>query len=491
MVDMGAAAIAANRFGFGAKPGELRVIAGDPRGWVKAQITPETALPPSLAALPPAEDDLLAFGRWLVARRLKGANADKALARAANMGYSEDELKTLSIEQSFVLNFKQRYTTAVKARIDAAATTDRPVFERLAHFWANHFMVSGVKPQVVALPPSFEREAIRPNICGSFEKLLVSSTRHPGMLIYLDNWLSIGPHSPAATAPRVFANPNANRPTGLNENLAREIMELHTMGVRSGYTQADVTAFAAVLTGWTYDRGNPLAYLTLGQGTRTGEQMFRFQPGAHEPGPQTIMGKIYPQKDDLQGLAVLHDFAHHPATAHFIATKLARHYIADDPPPAAVNRIAAAFSKSGGDLQTTMNAVVDCPEAWAAPFAKFKPPEEFMISFLRLLSIPSLPADAITNSLAVMGQPTYRAAGPDGWSDVAASWLSADLVWKRLEWAQAACARIARADIDPSRIADLAFGDVLSDDTRLAIARAESPAQGLTLLAGSPEFQRR
>ena len=490
-MDMGAAAIAANRFGYGAKPGELRVIAGDPRGWVKAQLTPERALPPQLAALPPAEDDLLAFGRWLVARRLKGAKADKELARAANLGYTEEDLKKLSIEQSFVLNFRERYETAVKARLDAAATTDRPVFERLAHFWGNHFTVSGVKPQAVALPPSFEHEAIRPHVVGSFEKMLVSSTRHPGMLIYLDNWQSIGPHSFEAKRPKVINNPNVPRPTGLNENLAREIMELHTLGVRGGYTQKDVTSFAAVLTGWTYDRSNLFAYLNQSKGTRTGDQLFRFAPGSHEPGPQTVMGKIYPQRDDVQGLAVLHDLAFHPSTAHFIATKLARHYIADAPPPAAVDRIASVFTKSGGDLKATMTAVVDSPEAWATPFAKFKRPEEYMISFMRMLNIPALPAQGALVALATMGQPTYRASGPDGWADTSASWLSADLVWKRLEWAQAACSRIARADVNPAQIASLAFGEALSEETLQAITRAESPAQELTMLAGSPEFQRR
>ena len=446
-------------------------------------------MPPPLAALPPAEDDIMAFGRWLVARRLKGPNADKMAARAAGMGYSEDDLKSLSTEQSFILNFKQRYQTAVDARIAAAASTDRPVFERAAHFWANHFTVSAVKPQAIALPPSFEREAIRPNVCGSFHDMLLASTRHPGMLVYLDNWLSIGPHSPAATRPRLVQNPN--RPTGLNENLAREIMELHTLGVRGGYTQKDVTAFAAVLTGWTYDRANPLQYLNASVGTRSGEDMFRFQPGAHEPGAQTIMGKTYAQEGQQQAMAVLRDLANHPSTAHFIATKLTRHYIADDPPAAAVDRISAAFKSSGGDLKTTMHAVVDSPEAWATPFTKFKRPEEFTISFMRMLNAPSLPNNAAANAVAVMGQPTYRAPGPDGWADISAAWLSADMVWKRLEWVQAAGARIARADLNVLAIAQNALGATLSDQTRDAISRAESAAQGLTLLAASPEFQRR
>ncbi len=492
-MDMQAAAIAANRFGLGARPGDLKAIAGDPRGWIKAQLTPERVPPAPIEKLPAAEDDLLAFGRWLVARQLRGPDADKVAARAAGMGYSTEELKQLSIEQSFILNFRQRYEKAVRARIEAVVTMDRSVYERLVHFWSNHFTVSGVKPQAVALPPSFEHEAIRPHVVGRFEEMLLASTRHPGMLVYLDNAISIGPNSLAAKRPRLAprAGGGAGPAKGINENLAREILELHTLGVKGGYTQKDVQALAAIITGWNFDRPRPLAFLNQSEGTRTGPQLFKFDVNQHEPGAQTLLGKTYAQAGEARRVAALTDLARHKSTSRFIATKLARHYIADDPPAAAVDRIAAAFANSSGDLRQTMFAVVDSPEAWSAPLAKFKRPEEFLISFARMARLTTLPQQAAMVGLQTMGQPPYRAQGPDGWSDSASSWLSADLVWKRLEWTEQACARIARADIDPAAIGQAVLGPALGADTLEAIRRAESPAQGLALLAGSPEFQRR
>jgi uncharacterized protein (DUF1800 family) len=203
---------------------------------------------------------------------------------------------------------------------------------------------------------------------------------------------------------------------------------------------------------------------------------------------------MYPDRGEAQGTAALNDLAHHPSTAKFVATKLARHYIADDPPPAAVERIAAAYQKSGGDLKTTMHAVIDSPEAWADPLAKFKQPEEYMISVLRALNLQT-PArqnsNAAAGSLALMGQAVYRAPGPNGWDDHAASWLSADLVWKRLEWVQAAAQRIARVDIDPITVGENALGPLLGAETRAAIKSAQSPMQAMSILFASPEFQRR
>ena len=255
MPDLRLAALAAHRFGFGPRPGELNAIASDPRGWVKSQLAPAPTLPPQIAALPAAEDDLLAFGRWLVQRRLANGNAAQVEQRAARQGVSQEDLRQLSTEQDFVQTFRQRVSAAVGARLEAAMTSDQPVHERLVHFWSNHFTVSTIKPAAIALPPSFEKDAIRPNVGGRFADMLIASTKHPGMVVYLDNWLSIGPHSQAAIHPeRARRLPGGGRPTGINENLGREIMELHTLGVNGGYTQTDVQALAAIITGWTYER---------------------------------------------------------------------------------------------------------------------------------------------------------------------------------------------------------------------------------------------
>lgn len=488
------AALAANRFGFGARPGDLRAIAGDPVGWVKAQLAPERTAPAPIAALPPAEDDVLAFGRFYVARRLNSGNAPQLEQRLERQGVSREDIQRLSTEDAFRQSFRARYDTATKARLDTAFTTDRPVFERLAHFWGNHFTVSAMKPQAVAMPPSFEREAIRPHVCGRFADMLIASTKHPGMGIYLDNWSSIGPNSVWAKNPRAIPRLGfgpGGRPTGLNENLGREILELHTLGATGGYTQGDVQALAAIITGWTYDRPQARYYFSNEKGTRSGPQLFQFVADAHEPGPKTLLGKSYPASGVTQGETALRDIAHKPATARFIATKLARHYISDTPPPAVVDRCAQAFTRSDGDLRATMIALVDSPEAWASPFTKFKRPEEYLISVMRALDIKQLPPGVGANASGAMGQVIYRAQGPDGWADTSGPWLSGDLVWKRIEWCEALAARVSRADVSPVSIGDAVLGPLLSAETRQTVQRAESPAQGMVLLFSSPEFQRR
>ncbi|MDZ4691515.1 DUF1800 domain-containing protein, partial [Terricaulis sp.] len=407
MPDFHAAAIAANRFGFGARPGDLRIIAGDPRGWVKAQFGPRAPIPAAIAALPPGEDDLLAFGRWLAARRLRRGNADAIERQAGRQGVSDEELRELSTEEDFIRTFRARGIAAIDARIEAAITTDAPARERALHFWSNHFTVSAAKPAAVALPPSFEREAIRPYVGGAFADMLVAATKHPGMLIYLDNWLSIGPNSPAAR--RAELRSALGRSVGLNENHAREILELHTVGVGGGYTQADVQALAAILSGWTYDRPRLADYVRDIRGERSGVDLFLFEARAHEPGPQRLMARTYTSEGVAQGERALADLARHSSTARFIATKLARHYIADDPPLAAVARVTQAFTRTDGDLRATMEAVVDCDEAWAEPFMKFKRPEEYAISVLRAANIQNLPAGAGAAAVAALGQRIYAA----------------------------------------------------------------------------------
>jgi uncharacterized protein (DUF1800 family) len=492
MPDLRQAALAAHRFGFGPRPGELRTIASDPRGWVKSQLGALRTLPPQIAALPPAEDDLLAFGRWLARRRLNGGNAARLEERAERQGVSQEDLRRLSVEEDFVENFRARATRAVGARLEAAMTTDRPVHERLVHFWSNHFTVSTAKPAAVALPPSFEKDAIRPHVGGRFADMLIASTKHPGMIVYLDNWLSIGPNSQAAQNPRRARRlPGGGRPSGINENLAREILELHTLGVSGGYTQRDVQALAAIITGWTYARARLRDYVSDAQGERNGSQLFEFDADAHEPGPKTLLNRTYPQTGLAQGEAALGDLVRHPSTARFIATKLCRHYIADDPPGAAIARVERAFQDSEGDLRITTEALVDSPETWDTPFAKFKRPEEYAIALLRAANLQALPPGAGIAALASMGQRPYSAPGPDGWADSADAWLTADLVWKRLEFAQTYAARVARSDVDPISVGEACLGPLLSDETRTAVSRAESPAQGLAILFGAPEMQRR
>ena len=509
------AVIAANRFGLGARPGDVATIAPDPKHWLMAQLTPESELPAPLKTLPSTVDDLSAFFKWVrnIAAQARANGMDPyklrqgaaappggaSMGGGATMGggMAGGENGGFSIEREYVRAFVPRYAVAVKARFDTSAGSERPFFERLVHFWVNHFVVSGAKPGAITMPPSFERDVVRPNVCGKFIDMLMASSKHPAMLFYLDNNRSIGPNSV------VGKNPELRRPkqrqdfeiplqAGLNENLAREIMELQTLGVRSGYTQADVTSFARVITGWTIagpPRVKPLQLVL--QGRLNARGLFEFDDEEHEPGPQTIMGKVYDQTGVDQGEAVLRDLARHPATAHFISTKLARHFIADDPPPAVVERMAKAYLASDGDLKAVYTALVQSPEAWTPAAQKFKTPEEYVISAARAMPNFQPNAGALLRAYQTMGQPPYNPPGPNGWPDVQGEWLGADAVWKRFEWANQAADSVAVATMNPLDLAHDVLGPGLSPQTEQAIKRAESPAQGLTLLLASADFQRR
>jgi len=472
------AAIATNRFGLGARPGDLAAVAADPRGWLLAQLEPERELPAPLAALPSAADDQLAFAQWL-----RGLGLGRKLLRSSDAGAMKDE-DLDGVESAFVREFVPRYEQALEARVLTAVQTERPFYERLVHFWSNHFTVSAIKPAVVAVPPSFEREVVRPRVTGRFEDLLLASTRHPGMLVYLDNYLSIGPNSRRAGR-AVRRSGMLRPPRGLNENLAREILELHTLGVGGGYTQDDVISFARVLTGWGVERAGFVRRKLF----RT--DGFSFDARAHEPGAHSVLGMRYAQMGVEQGEAVLHDLARHPSTARFVATKLVRHFVADDPPAPAIERVAQAFRSSEGNLATVARALVESPEAWQAPVAKLKTPEEYVISAARALRVDVLSAGALHRSLAQMGQRPYWAPSPAGFPDVASEWLGSDALWKRVQWAVAAAQRTAQLHPDPAALAQQVLGPLLGEATLAGVRAAQEPGAGLALLLASPEFQRR
>jgi uncharacterized protein (DUF1800 family) len=496
------AVIDANRFGLGARPGDIAQISSDPQGWLLGQLTPESEPPAPLRALPSTVDDLSVFFKWVrqIAAEARAHGMDpyhlKPQGAPAPSGAMAGDAG-FSIEREYLKTFLPRYAVAVKARFDAAVASERPFFERLVHFWVNHFVVSGAKPGAIAMPPSFERDVVRPNVTGRFFDMLMASTRHPAMLFYLDNYNSIGPNSKVGKDPalragggdQAFANPQH---IGLNENLAREILELQTLGVRSGYTQADVTNFARVITGWTIARAPRVKPIQLVLGGRLNARgLFEFDDEEHEPGPQTIMGKVYGQGGVDQGEAVLADLARHPATAHFLATKLARHFVADDPPPAAVDRLAKVYLASDGDLGAVCAALVRSPEAFDPVSRKFKAPDDYMISAARALPALQVDAGPLLRAYGSMGQTPYNPPGPNGWPDVEAEWLGADAVWKRFEWANQAAQSVATTTMNPVALAKDLLGATLSTATAQAIARAESTAQGLTLLLASAEFQRR
>jgi uncharacterized protein (DUF1800 family) len=457
------AAIAAHRFGLG-EP-DLAVIGGDPQGWLLQQIG--SADPQRGDALPSAAEGLRrhdAYLRWLRERNTSGG---------------ETMADAKPFEQRFAEHFRELVLADQGARLSTAATTPRPFTERLALFWANHFTVSMVKGAARGLVGAFEREAIRPHIGGSFEQLLAASTQHATMLRYLDNALSAGPNSRfVARLARRQPDGVTARITGLNENLAREALELHTLGVDGGYTQTDVTAFAAVLTGWRAPR------------LPRGEETSFFDAAWHEPGTKTVLGKRY--REGPQALRdVLHDLSGHPSTARFIATKLARHFVADDPPPALVERLARTFRDSAGHLPALYTELVTAPEAWQPPAAKLKTPEEFVISTARALRAgDTMFTRGRDAGIGLMGQPVQRAPSPAGWPDRAEEWLGPDAVWKRLEWATRVGERAGR-QVDARALAASAFGPLLSESSARQIERATDGPQALTLLLMAPEFQRR
>jgi uncharacterized protein (DUF1800 family) len=379
------------------------------------------------------------------------------------------------------------YAGAVTARLASAVTTDTPFVERLVHFWANHFAVSGEKLSVLALAGDHEFDAIRPHVLGSFEELLFAAVLHPAMLLFLDQAQSIGPNSPYAK--RFAAKvPTQAHGIGVNENLAREIMELHTLGVRTGYSQADVIELAKALTGWTvagYGSTRAAGQVSGPAGETT------FVESLHEPGSRTILGKTYAEEGEQQGKEVLRDLVRHPATARHIATQLARHFIADDPPASAVARLQNAFISSGGALPTVYRALIDTPEAWAASQEKFRNPWDWTVAALRATQLANLgDADSGANLFRLMGQPVWRPGSPAGWDDNVESWAAPGALMSRVEVAGEIAARVGPG-ADTSDIARAALGGWLTHQTAQAIAGTNDRSMAVALLLASPEFLRR
>ncbi|MBD0413213.1 DUF1800 domain-containing protein [Oryzicola mucosus] len=451
--------VAMNRFGLGAKPGDA--IPTDAERWLIDQFDRYEPTPPAFERALPGADIADQFSEGRMA--LRGGDATAKMA-------ARKELRQ---------NGQALYRDEVQMRAHSALDTDTPFVERLVHFWSNHFAVSADKLPVTVLAGACEREAIRPNVLGNFEDMLLAVVRHPAMQLFLDQIRSVGPNSPMAQNSGERRN---RRKPGINENLAREIMELHTLGVRTGYTQADVTQFALALTGWNV-RG-------LGAGANAERPGgFAYRPRLHEPGQRDILGKSYADTGEEQAGAVLHDLATHDATAAHIATKLARHFIADEPPAATIRTLAAAYTSSGGDLKAVYAALVAMPEAWAAQPVKFKSPWEWTISSLRGLGFerPDMPIAPLLNQL---GQPVWRPGSPAGYDDAAASWAAPDALVRRVEAAQRIVGK-APVELDARQLAPELLPGTLSDLTRREIGRAESGPTALALLLVSPDFQRR
>jgi uncharacterized protein (DUF1800 family) len=352
-----------------------------------------------------------------------------------------------------------------QAQLANALTTPAPFRERLVWFWTNHFTVSRRRGLIAPLASAFIEEAIRPHVTGRFVDMLLAVMHHPAMLLYLDNTASIGPDSPAGLM----------RHHGLNENLARECLELHTVSLAAGYTQADVTAFAKVLTGWSVD---------LTGNTPGG---FRYRPGAHEPGQQVVMNRRFPSSEE-GGIAALRFLAAYPTTHRFLATKLVRHFVADSPPPDAVRRIESVLRDSGGDLGAAATVLVPLEAAWQ-PLTKFRTPQEFVVASVRLLDVPSDQTPNLGGIMAGLGQPLWSALQPNGWPDTAAAWVAPEAMMRRIDWANTFAGRIGTRDA--IELGQTNLGPLLRPATIVAMRHAASRRDALTLLLTSPEFMRR
>jgi uncharacterized protein (DUF1800 family) len=455
------AAIAANRFGLGARPGELAAMGQQAREALLAQLQGKAPqLPESL----PTSGELLAR-----------VMASRAQAREMQ---PEDAASAVAVARQLRDVYQPAYVADSLARFRAAVTTERSFVERLVHFWSNHFAVSVDKLAVLGLAGAMEREAIRPHVLGNFSDLLLAVEQHPTMLLYLDNQQSIGPNSQAA---RLAGR--RGRDIGLNENLGREILELHTLGVDGQYTQADVRSLATLITGWSI--GGEAGRLRGGEPGH-----FFFREAFHEPGAAVLLGKRYAEAGLQQGTTALRDLANNPHTARHLATKLVRHFIADDPPAAVVEQVAAAYLGSGGDLPSTYRALIATPAAWQEPLSKYKTPSDYVYSAWRALSLPVGTMQRDLRVFEDLGQRNFQPGSPAGWPDRSADWDGSAALMKRLEWAQGLSQRLG-GQHDAQLLAGQMLGATLTAGTQRAITRAADGAQALTLLLCSPEFMRR
>ena len=481
------ALLALQRFGMGPRPGSIAALGTDPRGALIAELD----RPLLLAAAASLPTSAKAFRTVADANARRTARAKQAQQQAkkqqmaATAGITEDQTQGQAQgpsqgqdKDAAELAAKQAadaipdpgrpiYLQEAKLRTEAALAADIGFAERLVWFWSSHFCVSANKIQ--SMSGAYEREAVRANTLGRFVDLLLAVEGHPAMLFYLDNLDSMGANSIAGI----------NRSRGLNENIAREIMELHTLGVRTGYTQDDVIGFANVLTGWTL--------LPPGADRQHGGE-FTFNPRLHEPGGQTVLGKRYEQEDVEQGRAVLCDLAAHPATATHVATKLARHFVADEPPPALVAQMAKTFRDTEGDLKQVAIAMVSSDEAWRGPPSKLKRPGEWVVGMARATGITSVDPVRYTGGQELLGEALWRPPAPKGYPDDEASWI--DGVGRRLDVANNFAERISGM-ADPQVVIEDVFASEIAPEVKQAVGRAESRSQALALLFMSADFQRR
>lgn len=493
------AASVANRFGLGAMPGTLDGL-HDPRGMLAQEVRSPSTNTAAFAGLTRSADYLSAeidYERDRRARKRELDAVNNNAGKAAAFGaLNADQVKAEQVKalgDGFRKEFGAQLLAEGAARWQVALNAPIGFDERIVRFWSNHFAVSADKRPALLYAAPMEREVIRPLAFGRFQDLLLGVETHPAMLRYLDNAASIGPDSRFGARAAGYGGGDPAQPKrkpGLNENLAREILELHTLGVNGGYTQADVTELARAITGWSTQGPRDARFAgALSGATPDSTTGFVYRQNTHEPGVRTILGKRYADGGMDQGRSVLVDLALYPATAKHLSFKLARHFVADQPPPKLVQRMAVAYLESGGDLRTVYLAMLRSDEAWAPDARKFRTPDDFLLAALRALGTGQV-ADVRKMSalLARLGQPSFVPRSPAGFADTADAWIGPDALWKRIQTAEELATRASRTLI-PAQVARDALGTRLDAGTAQAIARADSPTQALALLFASPQFQ--
>lgn len=518
-----------NRIGFGARPGDVeRVKSIGLEQYINQQLNPQKIAD---TVADNKVKDLTVLDMSTAELYAKYPQPGQLLRQLQQRGMLDGDLKTDQkelnpqdekyrkvLEEYYVKNGLQRPQRIIAelqaSRILRAVYSERQLQEVMVDFWTNHFNVFAGKGADRWLLPSYDRDTIRPNALGKFSDLLLATAQSPAMLFYLDNFQSV---SPDANRGRGMLRQNQQRPRrGINENYARELMELHTLGVDGGYTQQDVQEVARCFTGWTIfqPRGGGAAVNALmgGDAARRTAGTFFFNARTHDDGEKTVLGhKISEGGGFKDGLTVIDILAHHPSTAKFIATKLVRHFVSDTPPPALVDRVAAAFTKSDGDIRETLKAIFfsnefNSPEAYRA---KIKRPFELVVSAIRTLGADTNGGPGTHQWIARMGEPLYGFQTPNGYSDAAESWVNTGGLLERMNFGLALAGnRIQGTRVDlaklnapeKSKLIDeslkmLVAGDI-SDATRETLMKqidetnADTAAKVVGLILGTPEFQR-
>ncbi|HYZ30946.1 MAG TPA: DUF1800 domain-containing protein [Crenalkalicoccus sp.] len=431
-------ATAAVRFGLGRRPQDPQP--GDPVAWLDRQIGPVAPQRTAPGLAPPLTFQQALAAYYQVTIREKGDQTAKR------------EMTRLTENDAI-------------AWTGHCLISDAPFQDRLTNFWVNHFTISRRVHNAGIFVGPHLRDVIRANLFGRFTDMVIGTARHPGMIVYLSNGRSTGPNS--------MVGRRTSR--GINENLAREIMELHTLSPAAGYTQEDVTSFARILTGWGVER-------------QPDSHGFRFREQMHEPGPKTLMGRTFPEGEE-GGIQALTFLAEHPATHRHLAEKLARHFMSDDPPKAAVDRLYAVLRDTRGDLGAACRTLVRLPEAWNPPLSKVRSPADYVLSVGRAIGAPPALAERLHESMRQLGQPLWTAPQPVGWPDRAEEWAVPEALMQRIEWAYTLAGRGGTAPAP--EIARAVLGPLAAEDTLREAARAGSPQDALTLVLVSPEFQRR